>query len=105
MVDSSPIISSSKTPPIEHAEGAEDEVSISSEELKELSHAMSSLKEDEDRTTLEELKEDRDDYIEVRGVDLCGGSALPQALVVIATCLGLLLQELLQCVRIDVAIE
>ena len=73
MVDSSPILSSSKTPPIQHVDGTDvkDEVSISSEELIELSHAMSSLKKDEDRTTLEELKEDREEYIEVGRVDLC----------------------------------
>ena len=60
--DSAPIISSSTTPPIEPVKEGED-VSISSEELKELSQAVLSLKTDQD--TLEELKEERGEYIEV----------------------------------------
>ncbi len=68
MVDKAPITSASQTPPIEHtevAEEAEQEVVISAEELKELSQAVLSLKADQDREALEELKEDREEYIEV----------------------------------------
>lgn len=77
-MDTAPVVSSSATPPMEQVEGAEDApggvvagegaeevVSISVEELKELSQAVQSLKADQDRTTLEELKEDREEYIEV----------------------------------------
>jgi chemotaxis protein histidine kinase CheA len=70
LVDTAPIISSSMTPPLEQSkasEAAEDsEVSISVEELKELNQAVQELKADQDRSTLEELKEDREEYIEVR---------------------------------------
>lgn len=72
MVDTAPIISSSQTSPIDKEEVATEavgekaaDVSISVEELKELSQAVQSLKADQDRTTLEELKEDREEYIEV----------------------------------------
>ena len=67
MVDTAPIISSSLTPPLEQAEPAAEgtEVSISVEELKELKEVVQSLKTDQDRTALEELKEDREEYIEV----------------------------------------
>ena len=62
-MDSAPIISTDKTPPIVGVEEQED-VSISSEELKELRQVVSHLK-DGDRSSLEELKEDREEYIEV----------------------------------------
>ncbi len=63
-MDTAPVISTSMTPPLELAgEGAE--VSISAEEMKELKYAVESLKADQDRATLEELKEDREEYIEV----------------------------------------
>ena len=64
MVDTAPIVTTAKTPPLVGSE-EKVEVSISSEELKELRQVVSNLKEDEDRTTLEELKEDREEYIEV----------------------------------------
>ncbi len=72
MVDTAPVISPSLTPPLEPevaaAEGEEApaEVSISAEELKELNQAVQLLKADQDRTELEELKEDREEYIEVQ---------------------------------------
>ena len=69
-MDTAPILSSSQTPPIEPAEVAAEgsvEVSISVEELKELNQVVQSLKADQDRTELEELKEEREEYIEVGG--------------------------------------
>ena len=70
IVDTAPIISASMTTPLEGEEPVVEEgqeVSISVEELKELNEAVQSLKVDQDRTTLEELKEDREEYIQVRG--------------------------------------
>lgn len=66
LVDTAPIISTSVTPPLEQAEGAE--VSISTEELKELNQVVQTLKADKD--ALEELKEDREEYIEVCHISL-----------------------------------
>lgn len=68
IVDTAPIISASMTPPLDQAEPAAEgaAVSISVEELKELNQAVQRLKADKDRTTLEELKEDREEYIEVQ---------------------------------------
>ncbi len=63
-MDSAPVVSTDKTPPIEGSEEKE-EVSISSEELKELRSVVANLKEGEDRSSLKELKEDREEYIEV----------------------------------------
>ena len=74
MVDTAPIVSSTLTPPLEATEiapgateekAAPAEVSISVEELKELNQVVQSLKADQDRTELEELKEDREEYREV----------------------------------------
>lgn len=68
LVDTAPILSTSLIPPTkleETVEGSDEQVSISVEELKELNQVVQSLKVDQDRTTLEELKEDREEYIEV----------------------------------------
>ena len=73
IVDTAPIISPSLTPPLEPEVGvaAEGEqvpadVSISAQELKELNQAVQSLIVDQERTELEELKEEREEYIEVK---------------------------------------
>ena len=67
MVDTAPIISPSSTPAIDHVKGSEEAAPdvISVEELKELNQVVQNLKPDQDRTILEELKEDREEYIEV----------------------------------------
>ena len=77
IVDTAPIISTSATLPLEPAVAtpstpagetaaeAEKDVSISVEELKELNQVVQNLKADKDREALEELKEDREEYIEV----------------------------------------
>ena len=68
LVDTAPVLSTSQAPPTkpeETGEGLDEQVSISVEELKELNQVVQSLKVDQDRTQLEELKEDREEYIEV----------------------------------------
>ena len=71
-MDTAPILSSSLTPPLEPKVGVAAEreempadVSISAMELKELNQAVQSLIVDQERVELEELKEDREEYIEV----------------------------------------
>ena len=88
MVDTAPVISPSLTPPLEPeaaaaAEGEAADVSISPEELKELNQAVQGLMADQERTELEELKEDREEYIEASNIFRWGGTRLFFVVVVL----------------------